>query len=127
MPSSAATSRSRSVKSLAPRIRASSGRYSSCTPSQSTPDMSGTQKSRRMIRPASAYACRHSATGSAWNRARDRSTVTTSPEEWSSSLLSDGMTCTSSRSLTTRRVPSPLTVNQSSSAASSLTSRLRRS
>ena len=37
------------------------------------------------------------------------------------------MTRSSSSSLTTRRVPSPLTANQSSSSASSVTSRLRRS
>ena len=60
------------------------------TPSQSTPDMSGTQKSRRMTRPASAYACRHSAAGSAWNRARDVSTVTVSAV--SSRLPEAGMT-----------------------------------
>ena len=88
--------------------------------------MSGTQKSRRMIRPASAYACRHSAAGSAWNRARDLFTVTVSA---ASSRLpeDDGMTRSSSRSCTTSRVPSPLTSNQSISRAISVTSRLRRS
>ena len=87
--------------------------------------MSGTQKSRRMIRPASAYACRHSAAGSAWNRARDLFTVTVSAA--SSRLPEDDMTRSSSRSCTTSRVPSPLTSNQSISRAISVTSRLRRS
>ena len=88
--------------------------------------MPGFQKSRRISRPASAKACCHSATGSAWNLARDRSTVTDSAEPWSS-LCSDGRTRSSSWSLTTSRVPSPLTSNQSSSPTSSVTSRLRRS
>ena len=96
------------------------------TPSQSTPDMSGVQKSRRISRPASSKACRHSAAGSAVNLARVSSTVTDSAEP-RSSFCSDGRTRRSPWSLTTSRVPSPLTSNQSSSPTSSVTSRLPRS
>ena len=124
VPSSPNTSHSRSEKSPVPRTRSSSGRYRSCTPSQSMPDMSARQKSRRISRPASRYACRHSASGSAVNRALDRSTVTTSSAESPFGFRSAGSTRSLPPSRTTSRVPSPLATNQSASSASSVTSRL---
>ena len=127
MPSSAATSHSRSPNSAEDLIRPSRKRYSSSTPSQSTPDMVGVQKSRRSSLPNSAYACAHSAAGSAENRARDRSTVIASSDEPLSTFRSDGTTRTLWSSPTTSRAPSPLTANQLTSEVSTLASRLRRS
>ena len=89
--------------------------------------MSGVQKSRRTSRPNSSYACVQSAAGSAWNRARDRSTATASSDEPLSTLRSDGTTRTLCSSPITSRAPSPLTANQLTSDVSTLASRLRRS
>ncbi len=95
VPSSATTSHIRSANSAEDRMLDSSGRYWSSTPGQSTSDMSGVQKSRAMIRPASSRACAHSPAGSARYRARVRSTLMTSSDEPLSAFRSDGTIRTS--------------------------------
>jgi len=66
--------------------------------------MSGTQKSCCMNRPASVNECCHSATGSAMNRARDRSTCTLSAPS-GSAFRWDGTTRSSPPSRTTSNSP----------------------
>ena len=79
-----------------------------------------------MNRPASENACPQRATGSAMNRARDRSTCTLSAPS-GSAFRADGTTRSSLPSRTTSHSPSPLASNQSSPATSSVVFRRPRS
>ena len=88
--------------------------------------MSATQKSCCMNRPTSVNECCQSATGSAMNRARDRSTWTLSAPS-GSAFRWDGTTRSSLPSRTTSHSPSPLGTNQSSPLTSSVVLRRARS
>lgn len=82
--------------------------------------MSARQKLSLASRWVSANICRHSSCGYTVIRIRDRSTVTEPPDSSSgSALLSEGTTRSRLPSVSSTRVPSPVTAKSSASSASS--------